>query len=96
MVWGSREQSDDQIIQAFATRAFRRPVSKEQIAPYLHLAQTSPEGLRSAVKPYSVLRGFCTFKKMEIDSMIMQSPPASRIFYGTQCGSVPARRCSQG
>ena len=32
MVWGSREQSDDQIIQALATRAFRRPVSKEQIA----------------------------------------------------------------
>ena len=50
MVWGSREQSDDQIIQAFATRAFRRPVSKEQIAPYLHLAQTSPEGLRSAIE----------------------------------------------
>ena len=50
MVWGSREQSDDQIIQTFATRAFRRPVSKEQIAPYLHLAQTSPEGLRSAIE----------------------------------------------
>ena len=50
MIRGKKGQPDDEIVRAFATRAFRRPVSEEQIVPYLRLARTSPEGLRSAIE----------------------------------------------
>lgn len=49
-VWGRKGQTDEQIVRDFATRAFRRPVSEEQIAPYLSLARNGPEGLRNAIE----------------------------------------------
>ena len=49
-VWGRKGQTDEQIVRDFATRAFRRPVSEEQIAPYLRLARNGPEGLRNAIE----------------------------------------------
>ena len=39
--------SDD--LQAFAERAFRRPVSEEQIRPFRTLAENSPEGARAGI-----------------------------------------------
>ena len=37
-------------VAAFATRAFRRPVSGEELAPYVRLAREGPEGLRTALE----------------------------------------------
>lgn len=49
-VWGRQGETPEQTIRAFATRAFRRPVTDEQIAPYLRLAEKSPEGIRTAIE----------------------------------------------
>ncbi|PHS04789.1 MAG: hypothetical protein COA78_16075 [Blastopirellula sp.] len=49
-VYGRTGQSDEETIRDFATRAFRRSVTDEQIAPYLRLAKQSPEGIRSAIE----------------------------------------------
>jgi hypothetical protein len=38
------------VIRDFATRAFRRPVTEDQLAPYLRLAKQSPEGVRTAIE----------------------------------------------
>ena len=43
------ESVQDHLVQ-FATRAFRRPVTPDQIAPYLRLATLSPEGVRTAIE----------------------------------------------
>jgi len=37
-------------LAAFATRAFRRPVPAEELAPYVRLAEESPAGLRTALE----------------------------------------------
>jgi len=50
LVWGREGQSNEQIIRTFATRAFRRPVTAEQIAPYIRLAEKSAEGIRTAIE----------------------------------------------
>ncbi|MEM7391019.1 MAG: DUF1592 domain-containing protein, partial [Verrucomicrobiota bacterium] len=49
-VYGEEGQSDQAILRDFATRAFRRPVTDAQIAPYLRLATTSEEGVRAAIE----------------------------------------------
>ena len=49
-VWGRQGETPEQTIRAFASRAFRRPVTDDQIAPYLHLAKNSPEGIRTAIE----------------------------------------------
>ena len=43
-------QSKADVVRDFAARAFRRPVTGDQIAPYLKLAETSPEGVRTAIE----------------------------------------------
>lgn len=50
LVYGKRGQNHREIIRAFASRAFRRPVADEEIAPYLKLAKQSPEGIRTAIE----------------------------------------------
>jgi len=37
-------------LATFATRAFRRPVTPEELGPHLRLAEESPEGLRTALE----------------------------------------------
>jgi hypothetical protein len=49
-VYGKSGQSIEDHLTGFATRAFRRPVNREQIAPWLRLAKQSPEGVRTAVE----------------------------------------------
>lgn len=49
-VYGKPGQSVEQHLLSFASRAFRRPVTRDQIAPYLRLAKESPEGLRTAIE----------------------------------------------
>ena len=49
-VYGAANQSVEEHLTQFATRAFRRPVTREQIAPYLRLAEQSPEGVRTAIE----------------------------------------------
>ena len=49
-VYGKPGQSAADHVLEFANRAFRRPVSREQIAPYLRLAEHSPEGIRTAIE----------------------------------------------
>lgn len=50
VVYGKQGQSVDEHLREFATRAFRRPVTAEQIAPYVRLAKQSPEGIRTAIE----------------------------------------------
>jgi hypothetical protein len=49
-VYGKPGQSVDDHLLSFASRAFRRPVTRDQIAPYLRLAKESPEGVRTAIE----------------------------------------------
>ena len=49
-VWGREGQTKEEVVRTFATRAFRRPVTDEQIAPYVRLAEKSPEGIRTAIE----------------------------------------------
>jgi hypothetical protein len=49
-VFGQPGQDDVDIVRTFAQRAFRRPVTEDEIAPYLKLAATSPEGIRTAIE----------------------------------------------
>ena len=49
-VYGKPGQTDTEIVRDFATRAFRRPVTADQLAPYLRLAKRSPEGVRTAIE----------------------------------------------
>ncbi|MBL64496.1 MAG: hypothetical protein CMI30_13960 [Opitutae bacterium] len=50
MVYGKPGQSKADVVLAFAERAFRRPVTSEHVAPYLKLAENSPEGIRTAIE----------------------------------------------
>lgn len=49
-IYGKPGQNIEDHLTQFATRAFRRPVSREQLAPYLQLAKESPEGVRTAIE----------------------------------------------
>ena len=49
-VYGKPGQSLEDHLTEFATRAYRRPVTSEQIAPYVRLAKQSPEGIRTAIE----------------------------------------------
>ena len=49
-VYGQPGQNIEEHVAQFAARAFRRPVSKQQLTPYLRLAEQSPEGVRTAIE----------------------------------------------
>ena len=49
-IYGRPGQNIEDHLTEFAARAFRRPVTREQIAPYLRLAKHSPEGVRTAIE----------------------------------------------
>ncbi len=49
-IHGNSGQEKAGIVRRFAERAFRRPVDDQQISPYLKLAETSPEGIRTAIE----------------------------------------------
>lgn len=50
IVYGASGQSVEEHLMEFATAAFRRPVTRDQIAPYVRLAERSPEGVRTAIE----------------------------------------------
>ena len=50
LVHGKPGQSKAAVVRVFAERAFRRPVPNEYLAPYLKLAEDSPEGIRTAIE----------------------------------------------
>jgi hypothetical protein len=50
LVHGNPGQSKAEVVRAFAAQAFRRPVKVEHLAPYLKLAEDSPEGIRTAIE----------------------------------------------
>lgn len=50
LVHGKPGQSKAAVVRVFAERAFRRPVTPEHLAPYLKLAEDSPEGIRTAIE----------------------------------------------
>jgi hypothetical protein len=50
IVYGQPGQSKAEVIREFAVRAFRRPVTDEQIEPFVRLAEKSPEGLRTGIE----------------------------------------------
>jgi hypothetical protein len=78
-VYGEAGQSDESIIRNFASRAFRRPVSNEQIAPYLRLAKQSSEGIRTAIEAILCSPRFLYFYEQpgELDDYAI----ASRLSY---------------
>ena len=49
-VYGKTDQNPAEVVRRFAERAFRRPVTDKDIAPYLALAKHSPEGIRTAIE----------------------------------------------
>ena len=64
-IYGKPGQSVEEHLQEFATRAFRRPVTAEQIAPYVRLAKSSPEGIRSAIEAILCSPRFVYLKETE-------------------------------
>tara|TARA_Y100000588_G_scaffold185735_1_gene199582 strand:- start:1064 stop:3472 length:2409 start_codon:yes stop_codon:yes gene_type:complete len=50
LIHGKPGQSKAEVVRNFAERAFRRPVTPEHLAPYLKLAEDSPEGIRTAIE----------------------------------------------
>ncbi len=79
IVHGKPGQSLEDHLIEFATRAFRRPVTHEQIAPYLKLARQSPEGVRTAIEAILCSPRFVylTEKQGELDDYAI----ASRLSY---------------
>ncbi len=49
-VYGQPGQTIEEHLIEFATRAFRRPVTPQQIGPFIRLANQSPEGVRTAIE----------------------------------------------
>lgn len=49
-VYGKTGQSDEGVIRTFAARAFRRPVTDDDVAPFLKVAAAKPEGVRTAIE----------------------------------------------
>ena len=49
-VYGKPDQSDEAVIRSFAARAFRRPVTDDDVAPFLKVATAKPEGVRTAIE----------------------------------------------
>ena len=78
-VYGRPGQSIEDHLIGFATRAFRRPVSREQIAPYLRLAKQSPEGVRTAIEGILCSPRFVYFK--EVTGILDDYAIASRLSY---------------
>ena len=64
-IYGKPGQSVEEHLQEFAMRAFRRPVTAEQIAPYVRLAKNSPEGIRSAIEAILCSPRFVYLKETE-------------------------------
>ena len=57
-VYGEPGQNVEDHLISFASRAFRRPVTREQIAPYLQLANQSPRGCSHCDRGNSLLASF--------------------------------------
>ena len=78
-VYGEPDQNVEDHLISFASRAFRRPVTREQIAPYLRLAEQSPEGVRTAIEGILCSPRFIylTEKSDELDDYAV----ASRLSY---------------
>lgn len=49
-VYGKPGKSIEEHLRQFATKAFRRPATAEQVGPYVRLAKQSPEGIRTAIE----------------------------------------------
>ena len=49
-IYGTKEQTESEVLEKLATRAFRRPLKKGELASFEKLAKNSPEGLRTAIE----------------------------------------------
>jgi len=78
-IYGKPGQNIEDHLTQFATRAFRRPVSPEQLAPYLQLAKQSPEGVRTAIEGILCSPRFVYFK--ETAEQLDDHAIASRLSY---------------
>ena len=78
-VYGKPGQNVETHLREFATQAFRRPVTDEQIAPYIRLAEQSPEGVRTAIEAILCSPRFVYLKEStkELDDYAI----ASRLSY---------------
>ncbi len=88
-----KSESLNSLITRFATRAFRRPVTKEQAAPYHEIAKNSLvegdtpiEALRTAYRAILCSPRFLTF--IEAPGPLNDSAIASRLSYALWC-SMP-------
>ena len=78
-VYGQPGQSVETHLTEFATRAFRRPVTNRQIAPYVRLAETSSEGIRTAIEAILCSPRFVYLK--ETSDQLDDYAIASRLSY---------------
>ena len=78
-VYGKQGEDLEEHLLAFATRAFRRPVTAEQIAPYVTLAKESPEGVRTAIEAILCSPRFVYLK--ETPEVLDDHAVASRLSY---------------
>ena len=49
-IYGKEGEAIESVIHRFAERAFRRPVTDEQVARYVRLAESSEEGIRTGIE----------------------------------------------
>ena len=78
-VYGVPGKDIEEHLLQFATRAYRGPVTPEQIAPYLRLAKQSPEGVRTAIEGILCSPRFVYLK--EVTEQLDDYAIASRLSY---------------
>jgi hypothetical protein len=93
-----KAENIDKLVNRFATRAFRRPVTEAQSAPYRQIAAKSLqdgdsvlEALRAAYRAILCSPRFLTFIEVPARLMTMPSLHASVLPFGAPC---PIKSCS--
>jgi len=79
LIYGKPGQKVEDVVRNFAKKAFRRPVTDTEIAPYLALAKNSPEGVRTAIEGILCSPRFLYLR--EPDGDLDQYAIASRLSY---------------
>ncbi|MFT4550385.1 MAG: hypothetical protein ACI9MB_004362 [Verrucomicrobiales bacterium] len=81
IVYGMPAMKPADVVRKFAQRAFRRPVSDDQIRPYLILADESPEGIRTAIEAILCSPRFLYLYEGEGEGELDHYAMASRLSY---------------
>lgn len=96
-VYGKPGQNVEEHLTWFASQAFRRPVTREQISPYVRLAEQSPEGIRTAIEGILCSPRFVYMKEAtgELDDYAIASR-LSYFFWSTMPDDALLKNAAQG